>query len=40
MQKAKFTDAQIDEIPRQVEAGIAVAELPRTHGIKAGGLNR
>jgi putative transposase len=33
MRKSKFTDAQIALILREAEAGMAVAELLRTHGI-------
>jgi putative transposase len=33
MRKSKFTDAQIVAILREAEAGVAIAELLRTHGI-------
>ena len=35
MRKSKFSESQVAEILREDEAGIAVAEIARKHGISA-----
>ncbi len=35
MRKSKFSESQIAEILREAEAGLAVAEVARKHGISA-----
>jgi len=35
MRKSKFSESQIAEILKEVEAGMAVAEVARKHGISA-----
>ncbi len=35
MRKSKFTESQIAEILKEAEAGLAVAEVSRKHGISA-----
>lgn len=35
MRKSKFTESQVAAILKQAEAGVAVTELARTHGISA-----
>jgi putative transposase len=35
MRKSRFTEAQIDGIVREYDAGVAVKELPRKYGVHA-----
>lgn len=35
MRKSKFSESQIAAVPKEVESGVAVANVARKHGISA-----